>query len=326
MSCDRFPKFLLPQDVLDIFRQDTEPNHWIHSHWCELRDNPVIQQWIVSPMTTCPIQLFSKSVVFVITMFYVADLRLHRFEDRLNVQHFHVLDGALGVLIVFAEVCCPHTRCHECVCVLHRFWKAKHPHHQHKSTKNLKISKKCEKSVGKGKKREILAPTRTASTRSAPPGPPPLFFQDRPTPTTTWPHLDHPHLDHPLPDRPHQDHPDPDAPPGPPTPARPHLGPHLDRPRPLHSFWDRATRTAPTRTDPTQTLPNPFSSPPLPAQPLLLRPDGRKFKFLKIKNKMSFLIFLDGWLKIFEFYFLQGVWDFFVFWRKWSFCGKEIFS
>ena len=29
--CDRFPKFLLPQDVLGTFRQDTEPNRRIQT-------------------------------------------------------------------------------------------------------------------------------------------------------------------------------------------------------------------------------------------------------------------------------------------------------
>ena len=66
-------------------------------------------------MTTCPIHLFSKSVLFVIAMFEGADLRLHRFEDRLNFPHHQLLDGAFEVSFVFAvENCCPHTRIHEC--------------------------------------------------------------------------------------------------------------------------------------------------------------------------------------------------------------------
>ena len=55
-------------------------------------------------MTTLPIHLFVESMDFVITNFAVADLRLHRFEDRLNFQNVPVLDDALELLIVFAEV------------------------------------------------------------------------------------------------------------------------------------------------------------------------------------------------------------------------------
>ena len=83
--------------------------------WAELRSNPVIWQQIISPMTTCPIHLYSKSVLFVITMFEGADRRLHRFEDRLNFPHHQHLDGAFEVPFVFAVVyCCPRTRIHEC--------------------------------------------------------------------------------------------------------------------------------------------------------------------------------------------------------------------
>ena len=78
-----------------------QTRHWTDSQkkhvWAELRSNPVIRQRIISPMTTCPIHLFSKSVSFVITMFEGADLRLHRFEDRLNFPRHQLLGGAFEV-------------------------------------------------------------------------------------------------------------------------------------------------------------------------------------------------------------------------------------
>ena len=43
----------------------------------------------------------------------MADLRLHSFEDRLNLSHFHILNGAFEVGFVFTEVhFCPHARFH----------------------------------------------------------------------------------------------------------------------------------------------------------------------------------------------------------------------
>ena len=41
-------------------------------------------------------------------------LRLHRFENCVDLLHFQILNNAVDVLIVFAEVyCCPHTGIHE---------------------------------------------------------------------------------------------------------------------------------------------------------------------------------------------------------------------
>ena len=55
--------------------------------------------------------LFVESTDFVITNCEVADLCLHRFEDRLNLLHLHILDDAIEVVFVFTEVhCCSHTR------------------------------------------------------------------------------------------------------------------------------------------------------------------------------------------------------------------------
>ena len=61
-------------------------------------------------MTTCPIHLFVEPVDFVGTILEVADLRLHRFEDHLDLLHVHILDDAFEVVFVFTEVhCCPQT-------------------------------------------------------------------------------------------------------------------------------------------------------------------------------------------------------------------------
>ena len=73
-------------------------------------------------MTIRPIHMFGKSMdlligksmVLLITDIEVADVCLHRFEDRLQLLHFHFLDDAFGVVFVFAEVHCrPHARNHE---------------------------------------------------------------------------------------------------------------------------------------------------------------------------------------------------------------------
>ena len=54
--------------------------------------------------------LFFKSVDFVITMFEVADLRFHRFDNRLNFSHAFILNGTIEIVFFFREVrCCPQT-------------------------------------------------------------------------------------------------------------------------------------------------------------------------------------------------------------------------
>ena len=66
-------------------------------------------------MTICPIHLFGKPIDILITQFDAANLRQHRFEDRLNLLHFfHIGDDAFEIVFVFTEVHrCAHTRTHE---------------------------------------------------------------------------------------------------------------------------------------------------------------------------------------------------------------------
>ena len=51
-------------------------------------------------MTICPVHFID----LLIMEFEVVDLRLHRFEDCLNLLHNHILNHAFDIVFVFAEV------------------------------------------------------------------------------------------------------------------------------------------------------------------------------------------------------------------------------